>query len=62
MMSYPLSYDFGNTPPSPFIVQEKRTGRFFMYDNNNKILCFSNTPVKNSERDDKSRPLIEMFL
>ncbi|KRX02451.1 hypothetical protein PPERSA_10068 [Pseudocohnilembus persalinus] len=59
---YPISYDFGNILPSPFITQEYKTGRYFIYDNNNKILCFSSQPTKNSDRDDRSRPLIEMFL
>lgn len=59
---YLLNYNFGGVDPSPHIVQEFSTGRYFIYDNKNKILCFSHCPKVFSEKDDKSKPLIEMFL
>jgi hypothetical protein len=39
---------------------DKITGRFFIYNNRNKVIVFSKEPVKTSDRDDKSSPLIEM--
>ena len=38
-------------------MQDKCTGRFFIYDNDGKILVFSKEP-----ESDRSKPLIEMYL
>ena len=45
---------------TPFYNKGK--GRFFIYDNNNKILVYSSNPIKKSERDDRTKPLIDMDL
>ena len=42
-------------------MQEKTTGRFFIYDNNNKILVYSSNPITTG-RDDRTKPLIDMDL
>lgn len=41
---------------------DKITGRYFIYNNNNKVLVFSHNPIKYSERDDRTKPLFEMDL
>lgn len=58
---YPLYYNF-QVPPCLSIAHEKSTGRFFIYDNNDTILVYSNRPVKTSVVKDKSKPLMEMHL
>ena len=43
-------------------VQEKMTGIFFIYDNNNKILVYNSSPKTRTGRDDRTKPLIDMDL
>ena len=59
--TYMLNYEF-EIPPSPFIAMDRVSGRFFIYNNRDKILVFSKEPVMISEREDKSKPLIEIEL
>jgi len=56
---FTLNKSFKNPPH--LAVQEKTTGRFFIYDNNNKILVYSSNPITTG-RDDRTKPLIDMDL
>ena len=57
---FTLNKSFKNPPH--LAVQEKTTGRFFIYDNNNKILVYSSNPMTRTGRDDRTKPLIDTDL
>jgi hypothetical protein len=52
--------EFNNKRPSPSVVQEKTTGRFYIYDNScGKVHIFSSDMLFSEEKD---KPLISLCL
>jgi hypothetical protein len=52
--------EFNNKRPSPSIIQEKTTGRFYIYDNScGKVHIFSSDVLTSQQKD---KPLISLCL